>query len=176
MRKNFDELIYVWGKYLYRLVFPRNQHPKNWDSRHEICRPNTLHLRNCRILNFVLGLGWVLVRVRNERWFWLNFIYLCTSAWSNITNNLCTHFTGIIMCIGPANERRRYIVTSSLIGSAHTKSIGSANERRRYILTSSLIGSAHTKNGPRFNVFCCGLIWVVFFHDLEVIRFLFSHF
>ena len=28
-------------------------------------------------------------------------------------------FSGIILCMCPANERRRYIVTSSLIGWAH---------------------------------------------------------
>ena len=31
--------------------------------------------------------------------------------------------TGIIVCMRPANERRRYIVTSSLIGWAHTQNI-----------------------------------------------------
>ena len=29
--------------------------------------------------------------------------------------------TGIILCLHPANERRRYIVTSSLIGWVHTQ-------------------------------------------------------
>ena len=29
--------------------------------------------------------------------------------------------TGIILCICPANERWRYIVTSSLIGGTHTQ-------------------------------------------------------
>ena len=28
---------------------------------------------------------------------------------------------GIILCMGAANERRRYIITSSLIGCAHTQ-------------------------------------------------------
>ena len=31
------------------------------------------------------------------------------------------YFAGIISCMRPANERRRYIVTSSLIGWAHTQ-------------------------------------------------------
>ena len=31
------------------------------------------------------------------------------------------HPAGAIFCVRPANERRRYIVTSSLIGWAHTK-------------------------------------------------------
>ena len=30
-------------------------------------------------------------------------------------------FTGIVLCMCPANERRRYIVTSSLIGWAHSQ-------------------------------------------------------
>ena len=30
-------------------------------------------------------------------------------------------YTEIILCMHPANERRRYIVTSSLIGWAHTQ-------------------------------------------------------
>ena len=30
-------------------------------------------------------------------------------------------YTGIILCMRRANERRRYIVTSSLIGWAHTQ-------------------------------------------------------
>ena len=37
----------------------------------------------------------------------------------NISNE--THHAGIILCMRPANERRRYIVTSSLIGWAHTQ-------------------------------------------------------
>ena len=33
----------------------------------------------------------------------------------------CVHIDlGIILCMSPANERRRYIVTSPLIGWAHT--------------------------------------------------------
>ena len=34
---------------------------------------------------------------------------------------LCMAWTGIIFCVRPANERRRYNVTSSLIGWAHTQ-------------------------------------------------------
>ena len=65
----------------------------------------------------------------------------------------------------PANERRRYIVTLSLIGWVHTQH--PANERRRYIVTSPLIGWVHTQNGIHpmndgygscFVGFCCGLI------------------
>ena len=66
---------------------------------------------------------------------------------------------GIIFCMRPANERRRYNVTSSLIGWAHMESIWSsamgiifcmrpANERRRYNVTSSLIGWAHIQTDP----------------------------
>ena len=33
----------------------------------------------------------------------------------------CTPTSGITLCIRPANERRRYIVTSSLIGWTHTQ-------------------------------------------------------
>ena len=33
--------------------------------------------------------------------------------------------------------------------------IGSANERRRYIVTSSLIGRAHAQNGPQLYAISC---------------------
>ena len=59
------------------------------------------------------------------------------------------------MGMDSANERRCYIVTSFLIGRAHTQNdpwiilgMGSANERRWCIVTSSLIGRAHTQNDP----------------------------
>ena len=54
-----------------------------------------------------------------------------------------------LLGMGSANERRRYIVTTSLIGWARTHELhcmGSANERRRYIVTTSLIGWARTQN------------------------------
>ena len=54
---------------------------------------------------------------------------------------------GIILCMGSANERRCYIVRSSLVDWAHAQNdpsiilcMGSGNERRRYSVTSSLIG------------------------------------
>ena len=37
------------------------------------------------------------------------------------TVNNYGYYTGIILCMGWANERRRHIVTSSLIGSAHVQ-------------------------------------------------------
>ena len=40
---------------------------------------------------------------------------------SNYHRNLILSFTGVILCMCPANERRRYIVTSSLIGWAHAQ-------------------------------------------------------
>ena len=50
----------------------------------------------------------------------------------------------------PANRRRRYNVTLSLIGSAHTQKgvCAPANRRRRYNVTLSLISWAHTQNDP----------------------------
>ena len=70
---------------------------------------------------------------------------------------------GLIKGLRPANERRRYIVTTSLIGwvraldqlckRVHSPpgiilGMGSVNERRRYCVASSLIGRAHTENDP----------------------------
>ena len=43
-----------------------------------------------------------------------NIFILTSTRWAQ-------DFTGIILCMGSANERLRYIVTSSLIGWAHTK-------------------------------------------------------
>ena len=40
---------------------------------------------------------------------------------------ICESLVGIILCVHPANERRRYIITSSLIGWAHTQ-IGPCSE------------------------------------------------
>ena len=49
----------------------------------------------------------------------------CGCSLCNVDNRLgpvstCS-ISGIILCMRPANERRRYIVTSSLIGWAHTQ-------------------------------------------------------
>ena len=43
---------------------------------------------------------------------------LSGTIWNDIT---CADTLGIILCMRPANERRRYIVTPSLIGWAHTQ-------------------------------------------------------
>ena len=42
-------------------------------------------------------------------------------CWHNLAIPSSHHNPGIILCMCPANERRRYIVTSSLIGWAHTQ-------------------------------------------------------
>ena len=42
----------------------------------------------------------------------VDFVHLCVKV---------LYEPGIILCMRPANERRRYIVTSSLIGWAHTQ-------------------------------------------------------
>ena len=59
---------------------------------------------------------------------------------------------GYILCMRPANEKRRYNVTSSLFGMGTYTGIilcmRTADERRRYNVTSSLIGWAHTQNDP----------------------------
>ena len=36
-------------------------------------------------------------------------------------SSTCTEYPGIILCMRPAYERRRYNITSSLIGWAHTQ-------------------------------------------------------
>ena len=41
--------------------------------------------------------------------------------------------TGIKLCVGLANERRRYIVTSSLIGWAHTQSNSWIKDRNFWV-------------------------------------------
>ena len=40
-------------------------------------------------------------------------------------------YTEIILCMLPADERRRYIVTSSLIGWAHTQNDACVNIQKR---------------------------------------------
>ena len=52
--------------------------------------------------------------------------------------------TGLIPGLPPANERRRYKVTPSLIGWAQILGLRPANQRRRYKVTPSLIGWAQT--------------------------------
>ena len=55
----------------------------------------------------------------------------------------CSQYcSGIILFMCPANERWRYIVTSS-------------HERWRYIVTSSLIGWMHTQNDPWLLLLIC---------------------
>ena len=46
-------------------------------------------------------------------------------------------YTGIILCMRPANGRRRYNVTSSLIGWAHTQKDPCVNGQNRSILYHS---------------------------------------
>ena len=64
--------------------------------------------------------------MNRQAWFFppiiqLHFGVLTTRLlYSKILKKKSSH-TGIIFCMRPANERRRYIVTSSLIGWAHTQ-------------------------------------------------------
>ena len=61
-----------------------------------------------------------------------------------IWKQLFQYFSGIILCLGQANERQRNSVTLSLIGWAHTQ-----NERQELQCNAqSLIGGAHTQNDP----------------------------
>ena len=61
----------------------------------------------------------------------------------------------------PTNETRRYNVTASFIGSAHTQNdpcilcMPTANETRRYNITASLTGWTHTQNDPYRELFWC---------------------
>ena len=58
----------------------------------------------------------------------------------------CKYVSGIILDMGSANEKRRYIVTSSLIGWAHTENdpcvwlAGSLQSRRMSIRASQITG------------------------------------
>ena len=56
-----------------------------------------------------------------------SIIFFMWTRWSRPTyldnEDLFTWKPGIILCMRPANERRRYIVTSPLIGWVHTKII-----------------------------------------------------
>ena len=51
-------------------------------------------------------------------------------------------YAGLILGLRSANERRRYFVTTSLIGWVEAYGLRPANERRRYFVTTSLIGWA----------------------------------
>ena len=59
----------------------------------------------------------------------VKFSWFCSRKCSESNHEQSCHFlggsrvgiTGIILCVRPANERRRYIVTSSLIGWVHTQ-------------------------------------------------------
>ena len=42
-------------------------------------------------------------------------------GWWSVKCLFYNRYCGIILCMRPANERRRYVVTSSLIGWAHTQ-------------------------------------------------------
>ena len=52
------------------------------------------------------------------------------------------HYTGLILGLRLANERRRYFVTTSLIGWAQAQILGLrlANEIQRYFVNTSLNG------------------------------------
>ena len=60
---------------------------------------------------------------------------------SAITHNYC----GWLLCLQKSSTRLR---TAGSTHSGRDLGMGSANERRRYIVTSSLIGWAHTQNDP----------------------------
>ena len=57
------------------------------------------------------------------RWVWPNST--SHKRHISISTGQCWYEAGIILCMGSANERRRYIVTSHLNGWAHTQNIWS---------------------------------------------------
>ena len=59
-------------------------------------------------------------------------------------NSQCWYKSGLILGLRPANERRRYKVTLSLIGWAQILGLHPADERRHYKVMLSLIGWAQT--------------------------------
>ena len=53
---------------------------------------------------------------------WINWKWWQSDGFTSVKNDTGTwRQSGIILCVCPANGRRRYIVTSSLIGWAHTQ-------------------------------------------------------
>ena len=69
-------------------------------------------------LSSVVWLPWVSLNVLNlEMWDLFNYF-----EWGNLisTRSLKSLISGLILSLHPANERRRYFVTTSLIGCAHT--------------------------------------------------------
>ena len=89
--------------------------------------------------------------ISGKLWYYMGFIEPMYFVKPNLYKFYCT---GIILGMGWANERRRYILTSSLIGYAHTQNdpcctsgiislilrMGIANERWHNIVMLSLLG------------------------------------
>ena len=66
-------------------------------------------IRTAHLLNFW---PYNIIFVRLIQW------HLNSVAWLlHLLNCICTHNAGLILVLRPANERRRYFVTTSLIGS-----------------------------------------------------------
>ena len=93
------------------------------------------------ILSFVIwcNLYWRFGRIYEIIEMVINFIKLCwDQCWLGMRKSGQLYFyhsiPGILLCMLPSNERRRYVVTSSLIGWAHTQ-----NENNPCIQTWSLI-------------------------------------
>ena len=60
-------------------------------------------------------------KVVSHRLVWLKTGVVLHTTRENQSQFAEDKFAGIVLCIHPANERRRYIVTSSIIGWVHTQ-------------------------------------------------------
>ena len=63
--------------------------------------------------------SWIFTQTRTPDYVYSDIYTFVSYAWSIAV--ICHSQSGIILCMRPANERRRYIVTSSLIGWAHAQ-------------------------------------------------------
>ena len=66
----------------------------------------------------------------------------------------CPRYPGIILCMCQANERRRYIVTSSIIGWAHTQNdpwIPGSGTKSSMMYVPSILGHHKWLTGARYN-------------------------
>ena len=55
-------------------------------------------------------------RGNSSLWLYVCLIANHISKWRNISTPILNYLTGLILGLRPANERRRYFVTTSLIG------------------------------------------------------------
>ena len=107
----------------------------------------------------ISNVKWILLINHSD----LQSIFVMSIKASHVTGNstVCslTQTAGIILCMHPPNERRRYIVTSFVIGWAHTQNdswecVKAPHYRPLYEGNPSVTGGFHAQSACKMREVC----------------------